>query len=138
MAKRPTFGTFKPIRRIKPKSPFVAVKPIKLDALKNLFEADANKAKAIEALRGGKYLTFTYEGLLRVAHVHTVGTSTADRPAMSVRQVDGQTNSPPLPRWGLFCFDECFNVALSNIPAPAPHPEYKKGAKQFKFIDAEL
>ena len=57
---------------------------------------------------------------------------------MSVFQVDGQTNHPPIPGWRLFCFDECFDVALSNLPSTAPRPDYKKGAKQFIRIDAEV
>ncbi len=62
----------------------------------------------------------------------------ADRPAMSAFQVDGKSNTPPIPDWRLFCFDECFNVALSDLPSSGPRPEYKKGAKQFHRIDAEL
>ncbi|MBS0255816.1 MAG: hypothetical protein JSS36_11575 [Proteobacteria bacterium] len=57
---------------------------------------------------------------------------------MSVYQVDGQSNSPPIPDWRLFCFDECFDVRLTNVPSAAPRPQYKKGAKQFKRIDAEV
>lgn len=57
---------------------------------------------------------------------------------MSVWQIDGESNTPPIPDWRLFCFDECFNVALSDIPSKAPRPEYKKGAKQFRSIDREI
>ena len=57
---------------------------------------------------------------------------------MSAWQIDGQSNSHPVPGWGLFCFDECFNVALSDFPSPPPPSDYSKGAKQFKRIIAEF
>lgn len=77
-------------------------------------------------------------GVHRVIEIHTVGTTTAFRPAMSVWQVDGQSNTPPIPDWRLFCFDECFDVALTEIPSLAPRAQYKKGAKQFRKIDREI
>jgi hypothetical protein len=128
----------KPKRPSRPKNPYTAPKPIKPQAKKNLYEAGENKAKAISALQSGVCLILTYDDCYRVVEVHTVGTTTAGRPAMSAWQVDGDTNSPPIPDWRLFCFDECFDVALSDIPSTAPRPEYKKGAKQFRFIDAEI
>lgn len=57
---------------------------------------------------------------------------------MSAWQIDGQSNSYTIPDWGLFCFDECFDVALSDLPMPAPPPDYRKRAKQFSFIDADF
>ena len=93
---------------------------------------------AIEALRKGVCVTLTYHDCYRVAEVHTVGNTRAGRPAMSVYQVDGQANESTIPDWQLFCFDECFNVALSDIPSRAPRPDYKKGAKQFLTIVAQL
>lgn len=105
---------------------------------KNLAQAATNRALAIKALDGAVCLSMTYDGLKRVVEVHTVGTTTAFRPAASVWQVDGQSNTPPIPDWRLFCFDECFDVALTDIPSKAPRPEYKKGAKQFRKIDREV
>jgi len=57
---------------------------------------------------------------------------------MSAYQVDGQSKTPPIPDWRLFCFDECFDVGLTNIPSTAPRPDFKKGAKQFRRIDGEV
>ncbi|MEC5323310.1 hypothetical protein VSX60_08685 [Aurantimonas sp. A3-2-R12] len=105
---------------------------------KNPSEAARNKQQAVSAIGDGLCLTLTYHGYHRVVEVHTVGTTTAGRPAMSAFQVDGQSETPPVPDWGLFCFDECFNVALSNIPSSAPRPDYKKRAKQFRLIDREV
>jgi len=83
-------------------------------------------------------LNLTYDLLPRVVEVHTIGITTAGRPAMSVWQVDGQNNTPPIPDWRFFCFDKCWDVAVSNLPSLAPRPQYKKGAKQFRRIIAEL
>lgn len=113
-------------------------KPIKRFAKKNPFEAANNHSLALEALRTSVRLTLVYDNCYRVVEVHTVGTTTAGRPAMSVYQIDSETNSTPIPDWRLFCFDECFNVALSDLPSSPPRPDYKKGAKQFKRIDAEV
>lgn len=104
----------------------------------NLAQAGDNHRKAIEAINRRLCLSLTYDGLHRVVEVHTVGTTTAFRPAMSVWQVDGQSNTPPIPDWRLFCFDECFNVTLTDLPSTAPRPQYKKGAKQFRLIDREV
>lgn len=113
-------------------------KPIKPFAQKNPFEAAQNRALAIQALQGEVCLMLTYDRLLRLVEVHTIGPTKTGRPAMSTFQVDGQSKTPPIPHWGLFCFDECFDVALSNLPSAAPRPDYKKGAKQFSRIDFEL
>jgi hypothetical protein len=138
--KRPSnpWGIKKPRKPSKPKPFGSAPKPIKPNAKKNPLEASGNKTKAIEALKSGRRLSLVYDDCFRLVDVHTVGTTTAGRPAMSVFQVDGQTNTPPIPDWRLFCFDECFNVTVTDVPSTAPHPDYKKGAKQFKFIDAEF
>lgn len=105
---------------------------------KNTFEAERNRQAALEALAGKMCLALTYLDCHRVVEVHTVGITTAGRPAMSVWQVDGESNTPPIPDWRLMCFDECFDVRLSDVPSTAPRPDYKKGAKQFRRIDAEL
>jgi len=36
------------------------------------------------------------------------------------------------------CFDECFNMGLSDLPSTAPRPDYRKGHKLFQRIDAEV
>ena len=124
----------------RPTSPWGGVfsHKIKPHKPKNLTQAADNRLKAIEAMDRNICLSCTYDGLPRVVEVHTVGTTTAFRPAMSVWQVDGQSHTPPIPDWRLFCFDECFNVALTNIPSTAPRAQYKKGAKQFRVIDREV
>jgi hypothetical protein len=142
MVKRTTFGTIKPFKPPKVKNPFAPIKAtkpkaFKIEPKKNPYEAAANKQKALSALATGRRLALTYLDCHRVVDVYTVGTSTAGRPAMSIYQVDGQSNTPPIPDWRFFCFDECFNVAATDIPASATRSDYKKGAKQFKFIDAE-
>ena len=112
-------------------------KPSHLDKPKNYGQAASNQALALQALAERRCLTFQYDGLPRVAEVHTVGFTTADRPAMNVWQVDGQSEDGPIPDWRTFCFDECFNVGLSDLPSAAPRPDFKKGAKQFRRIIAE-
>lgn len=128
------FGRYKPPRSSRALRP----RPIKFAGPKNIAKAAENRQLAMAALAEGACLSFTYHRLPRVAEVHTVGITTAGRPAMSVFQVDGESDTPPIPDWRLFCFDECFNVALTDIPSLAPRPEYKKGAKQFRIIDAEI
>jgi len=124
--------------------PFAGFKPLKAAAKperewpKNGFEAHGNHTLAIEALRAGVCLAFNYHDLRRTVEVHTVGTTTAGRPAMSVYQVDGESEDGPIPDWRTFCFDECFDVRLSDLPSSGPRPDFKKGAKQFRRIDAEL
>ena len=113
-------------------------KPIKFSSPKNLAGAAKNKELALDALSKGLCLVLQYDGCHRVVEVHTVGITTAGRPAMSVYQIDGETNSTPIPDWRLMCFDECFGVALLDLPSAPPRPDYKKGAKQFKRIDAEF
>lgn len=105
---------------------------------KNIAQAAANRIAAVQALDSSVCLSMIYDGLPRVVEVHTVGTTPKFRQAMSVWQVDGQSKTPPIPDWRLFCFDECFNVALTDIPSRAPRPGYKKGAKQFRKIDREV
>jgi hypothetical protein len=111
---------------------------VKPNKPKNLAQAGDNHRKAIEAINQQVCLSCTYDGLFRVVEVHTVGTTTARRPAMSVWQVDGQSNSTPVTGWRLFCFDECFNVALTDIPSKPSRPEYKKRAEQFRVVDREV
>jgi hypothetical protein len=103
---------------------------------KNQFEAARNRELALEALR--RSLSFDYHDCRRIGEVHTVGTSLKDRPSMSVYQVDGQCNDTTIPGWAYFCFDECFNVSLTDRPAFPPRPDYSKGAKNFRRIDAEV
>ena len=125
MATRSPWGG-SPTQKIKPNKP------------KNIEQAATNRALAIEALDKALCISMTYDGLHRVVEVHTVGTTTALRQAASGWQVDGQSNTPPIPDWRLFCFDECFDVKLTTIPSKAPRPQYKKGAKQFGKIDREV
>ncbi|NLS01184.1 hypothetical protein HGP17_30500 [Rhizobium sp. P38BS-XIX] len=112
--------------------PAASIKP------KNFSQAGFNKELAITALHTGVLLTLTYDGLPRVVEVHTVGVTTAGRAAMSAYQIDGQSNTPPIPDWRLFCFDECFNVAITSTKANSPRAGYKRRAKPFGKIDAEI
>lgn len=128
----PKLGLFRSPKRI------TASKALKPNWAKNPTQAAANHSLAIEAIDKRLCLTLNYHGCARVAEVHTVGTTTRGRPAMSVYQVDGQANEATIPDWQLFCFDECFNVALSDRPSDAPRPKYEKGAKQFRRIDREV
>lgn len=130
--KRPTPFGGKPLRG------FGKPKPIKQEWPKNVMEADANRGLAIAALGRRVCLTLNYHGCHRVIGVFTVGLTQANRPAMSAWQVDGQSNEMTVPGWGMFCFDECFDVALSDHPMPAAPADYCKGAKQFIRIDAEF
>lgn len=124
-------SAFKPVK-------FKAPKAAKPEWAKNPFEASGNHDLAIEAMRRGVCLAFRYHDSHRVVGVFTVGLTKAGRPAMSAWQVDGQSNELTLPDWGTFCFDECFNVSLSDRPSPPPPANYSKGAKQFIRIDAEF
>jgi hypothetical protein len=105
---------------------------------KNLAQATQNKALAISAIEKGVCLSLTYEGLPRVVEVHTVGTTTAFKSAMNAWQVDGESSMPPVSEWRVFLFDECFDVALTDIKSDAPRPDYKKGARQFRKIDKQV
>lgn len=135
MAKSGFGGGFgKPFKATRPK----ASKKIEPEWPKNNFGAAQSRTLAIEALRNTVCLAFDYHGCHRIVEVHTVGTSLKDRPSMSVFQVDGQCNDTTIPGWAFFCFDECFNVALTDRPAFPPRPDYSKGAKQFRRIDAEF
>jgi len=111
---------------------------IKKEWQKNPYQSAQNRILAIQSFDNKACLSLTYRGKFRIAEIHTIGTTTAGRPAMSVWQVDGESNTPPISDWRLFCFDECFNVALTDIPSIAPRPEYKKGAKQFRKIDRQI
>ncbi|MFC3309566.1 hypothetical protein [Blastomonas aquatica] len=119
----PRLTKAKPIERVWPKNPLAAAK---------------SRQDALLALAQRRCLTFTYHGCYRVVGVFTVGLTQAGRPAMSAWQIDGQSNSGTVPKWGLFCFDECFDVALSDLPMPTQPADYSKGAKQFRIIDAEF
>lgn len=105
---------------------------------KNTLAAASNRTAAVDALRKGICLTLTYDDLPRMVEVHTVGISKAERPAMSCYQVGGQSNEGQPLGWRMMCFDECFNVQLSNYPSNAPRPGYRKGAKTFARIEAEI
>jgi hypothetical protein len=111
---------------------------IKTNKPKNVAEAANNRLMAIEAIDRGMCLSLTYEGLPRVVEVHTVGTTTAFRPAMSAWQVDGESNTPPIPAWRLFSFDECFNITLTSTPSEGPRTGFRNRAKQFRKIDREI
>jgi len=113
-------------------------KPVDRLARKNSAGSAANCAVAIKALNADRCLSFTYEGLARIVEVHTVGVTTAGRPAMCAYQVDGSSNSGPVPDWRMFCFDECFDVTITERSSSAPRSEHKRGAKQFRSIDREV
>lgn len=132
--RKPSFGWGKPFQAPKPKA------PIKIEPVwpKNYVGAAFNQALAIDALRDGVCLAFDYHDCHRVVEVHTVGVSRAERPSMSAFQVDGECNDTTIPGWALFCFDECFNVTLTDRSSSAPRPDYSKGSKQFRGIYAEV
>lgn len=56
---------------------------------------------------------------------------------MNVWQIDGESEDGSIPDWRTFCFDECFDVRLTDLASAAPRPEFKKGARQFRRIIAE-
>lgn len=111
---------------------------IKAPKPKNIGQAAANKATAIEAITNNVCLSMVYHGHPRIVEVHTVGIAATFKPAMSAFQVDGGSNTPPIPDWREFYFDECFNVSLTDAPSKAPRPGYKRGAKQFRSIEKEI
>lgn len=118
--------------------PFKRARAVDPDWPKNWLHARKNQQLALEALTRGVCLSLRYHDCGKVVEVHTIGTNSKDRPAMSVYQVDGQCNDSAILGWAFFCFDECFNVALADRPSGAPRPGYRKGAKQFRRIDAEV
>ena len=130
--KKPSWGAFKPPKRTG------KLAPIKDEWPKNFMMTDVNRGLALTALERGVCLAFDYHGCHRIVGVFTVGLTQANRPAMSAWQVDGQSNEISIPGWGTFCFDECFNVALSDRPAPPAPADYRKGAKNFSRIDREF
>jgi hypothetical protein len=105
---------------------------------KNTFEASSNRVLAIKGLDEGVCLTFIHHNCRRVVGVFTIGVSEAGRPTMSAWQVDGESNGRTIPSWGNFCFDECFDVVLSDRPMPPAPADYRKGAKNFKSIEREF
>lgn len=116
----------------------IKTESIKIEKPKNYVGATSNKARAIEAIRNGTCLSLTYDDLPRIVEVHTIGLTRIERPAMSVFQVDGQSNDGPELGWRLMCFDECFNVSLSDRPSAAPRADHCRGAQTFKWIDLEV
>lgn len=129
--RKPTFGGYKPPKPVR-------VLKYKPEPPKNLAQAGHNQEKGIAALRGKLCLSLRYHDLPRTVEVHTVGITTNDRPAMRVWQVSGQSESGSPERFRTMCFDECFDVSLTDLPSAAPRPDYKKGDKAFKIILAEV
>lgn len=115
-----------------PASPFPTAKSEKR---KNTWEACANREKAIQAGRSHVCLSLTYDGLPRIVEIQVVGTTLKDRPAMRVYQVDGQSNSSTTADWRLFCFDECFDVSLTQRQATGPRSDQNDRDKGFERID---
>jgi len=111
---------------------------VKPDKPKNHVQAGANLTAAQEALARKVCLSFIYDGLPRVVEVHTVGFTRADRAAMNVWQVDGASEDGPIPDWRTFCFDECFDVGLTEMVSQAPRAGFRRGAKQFARILVEV
>lgn len=101
-------------------------------------EAEQSKLIAIQALRDGQCIELIYDGCERVLEVHTVGTTTAGNSAVSAYQVGGRSNSGPVPDWRLFRFDHCQNVRLSDQKSSGPRSDFRRSAKQFSVIVAEL
>lgn len=105
---------------------------------KNIFGAPRNHELAVQALSVSVCLSVCYRSRDRIVEVHTVGSTAAGRPAASVYQVDGHSNHTTIPGWALLYLDECFNVAITDRPACAPRPDYRRGAKHFQVIDVEI
>lgn len=134
MVRRPLGGWAKKARDAATKA-FKASRPEKP---RNPAISAANKAEAIKALRNGRCLTLTYDGLPRMVEVHTVGDTRSGRAVMSVYQVGGQSRHLPTTGWRMMHLDECFEVALSDYRSAAPRRGYRKGAKGFRSIEAEV
>lgn len=97
-----------------------------------------NQSLAVTALGAAVCLRLEHGGLPRLVEVHTVGMTPAGRAAMSAYEVGGRTRAGDLPGWRLFCFDECFDLALTDTPSAAPRPGYRKRAEPFSQIITEL
>jgi hypothetical protein len=119
----------------KPPNPFKAPKQPKPEKPKNLWGAAGNREKALQAGRARVCLSLRYDGLPRMVEIQVVGTTLKDRPAMRVYQVDGQSNSTPTVDWRLFCFDECFDVSVTQRQAAPPRSDKNNRDKGFKRID---
>lgn len=142
MAKNPFGNPFRPARQPAPFGgrPAKVGRPavVKPEKPKNHMQAGSNLTAAQEALARGVCLSFSYDGLPRVVEVHTVGFTRADRAAMNVWQVDGASEDGPIPDWRTFCFDECFDVRLTDMASEAPRQGFRRGAKQFARILVEV
>lgn len=116
-------------------SPFITSKQVKPEKPKNLLGAAGNRDMALRAGKAKVCLSLTYDGLPRVVEIQVVGTTLKNRPAMRVYQVDGQSHSTPAVDWRLFCFDECFNVSVTQRQASPPRSDKNNRDKGFKRID---
>jgi len=116
MSRKPTFGFGAPQRP------------------KNVFEAARNRTLAIEAGQKRLCLSLEYNGTRRIVEVQVVGTTRKDRPAMRIYQSDPQSNAPAA-NFRLLCFDECFQVALTDRQAAPPRSDKNNRDEGFNRIE---
>lgn len=97
-----------------------------------------NVETASAALKSGKCLQLTYDGITRLVEIHAIGTSTAGNLVMRVFQVSGGSNSGKDIGWKLMKLDESLNPIISNEPSLAPRQGYKRDDSQIPKIIIQI
>jgi hypothetical protein len=91
---------------------------------------------ACEAVETRKCLEIRYDDCTRIIEVHRVGINVRGEHILSGWQI----RRPTYERvgWKLIDLEDPIDLALTEIPSPAPRPDYRRGAKQFIGIICQL
>ena len=92
----------------------------------------------VNAIRARNVLSFHYDGLHRVVEPHAVGESTRGNTVLRCFQVDGLSNTPPIPDWRLMSLDKIQALEVLPKTFAGVRPGYVRGDRGMTFIHAEL
>lgn len=92
---------------------------------------------ACDALKQGKRLRITYDGVSRVVEPHVVGTSTAGNPVMRAWQVSS-TKPGGNGVWRLFRLDKTWRFTILDERSEAPRRGYAPNDAEIPIIRCKV
>lgn len=95
-------------------------------------------ATPCDAIRSGRRLQFTYDGLPRVVEAHAAGVGSDGRPLMRAWQLRGGSRSSDPTGWRLFHVARIGDARLLEERSEAPRPGYVRGDPAIKRIICEV
>jgi hypothetical protein len=91
-----------------------------------------------DAIENRRILEFRYDGLPRVVQPHTHGTSTKGKETLRAYQIDGRSNSGPLPDWRPFTVSKINGLNATNNNFTGTAPDYDPNDDMMKRVHCHL